>query len=57
MKILIADDHAIVRKGLIQLVNSLPDVDHIDEAEDGKPKSYGYATYNGVTLRIEDMLE
>lgn len=26
-----------------------------DQAPDGKPKSYGYATYNGVTLRIEDM--
>ncbi|WP_179032487.1 hypothetical protein [Paenibacillus kribbensis] len=24
---------------------------------DGKPKSYGYATYNGVTLNIEDLLE
>lgn len=23
----------------------------------GKPKSYGYATYNGITLRIEDLLE
>ncbi len=35
MKVLIADDHAIVRKGLIQIVNSLPQVDLIDEAEDG----------------------
>ena len=26
-----------------------------DKAEDGKPKSYGYATYNGVTMNIEDM--
>lgn len=24
---------------------------------DGKPKSYGYATYNGVTLHIEDLSE
>ncbi|MDR6881942.1 hypothetical protein [Bacillus sp. 3255] len=24
---------------------------------DGKPKSYGYATYNGVTLNIEDLYE
>ena len=24
--------------------------------EHGRPKSYGYATYNGVTLRIEDLL-
>jgi len=35
MKVLIADDHAIVRKGLIQMVNSLSQVDRIDEAEDG----------------------
>lgn len=35
MNILIADDHAIVRKGLIQMVKSLPSVDLIDEAEDG----------------------
>ena len=35
MKVLIADDHAIVRKGLIQMVKSLPNVDLIDEAEDG----------------------
>lgn len=25
--------------------------------EDGKPKSYGYATYDGVKLHIEDLLE
>ncbi|WP_139991492.1 hypothetical protein [Paenibacillus paridis] len=24
---------------------------------DGKPKSYGYATYNGITLNIKDLLE
>jgi len=24
--------------------------------EHGKPKSYGYAKYNGITLRIEDLL-
>lgn len=35
MKILIADDHAIVRKGLLQIVNSLPNVAVVDEAEDG----------------------
>jgi len=27
-----------------------------EQDENGKPKSYGYATYNGVTLRIEDLL-
>jgi len=35
MKILIADDHAIVRKGLLQIVNTLPNVELVDEAEDG----------------------
>ena len=35
MKVLIADDHAIVRKGLHQIVKSLQQVDTIDEAEDG----------------------
>lgn len=35
MKILIADDHAIVRKGLLQIVSSLPNVAVVDEAEDG----------------------
>lgn len=35
MKVLIADDHAIVRKGLIQLVKSLSQVSEIDEAENG----------------------
>lgn len=35
MNVLIADDHAIVRKGLIQIVKSLPQVKLIDEAEDG----------------------
>ncbi|MNO19628.1 hypothetical protein D3C76_93620 [compost metagenome] len=28
-----------------------------DADADGNPKSYGYSTYNGVTLKIEDMLE
>jgi hypothetical protein len=28
-----------------------------DLAEDGKPKSHGYVKYNGVTLRIEDLVE
>jgi len=29
----------------------------LDNAEDGKPKSYGYAEYNGVRLKVEDMAE
>jgi hypothetical protein len=28
-----------------------------EKAPDGKPKSYGYASYKGITLKIEDMLE
>jgi two-component system, NarL family, invasion response regulator UvrY len=35
MKILIADDHAIVREGIKQIVKSLPEVTLIDEAEEG----------------------
>jgi len=36
MKVLIADDHAIVREGLKQLVNSQKDMEVIGEAEDGR---------------------
>jgi DNA-binding NarL/FixJ family response regulator len=36
MRILIADDHAIVREGVKQIVKTLPEVDQIDEASDGK---------------------
>ena len=35
MKILIADDHAIVREGVKQIVKTLPEVSLIDEAYDG----------------------
>jgi len=36
MKILIADDHAIVREGIKLIVKTLPEVRQIDEASDGK---------------------
>ena len=36
MKILIADDHAIVREGVKQIVKTLPEVTQIDEASDGQ---------------------
>jgi DNA-binding NarL/FixJ family response regulator len=36
MKILIADDHAIVREGVKLIVKTLPEVRQIDEASDGK---------------------
>ena len=47
MKILIADDHAIVREGLKQIVKTLPEVTLIDEASEGneallKIKEVGY---------------
>lgn len=35
MKILVADDHAIVRKGLIQLIKTLPNIEEVAEAENG----------------------
>jgi DNA-binding NarL/FixJ family response regulator len=35
MKVLVADDHSIVRKGLIQLIEEMPEVSQIDESEDG----------------------
>lgn len=36
MKILIADDHAIVREGVKQIVKTLPEVKQIDEVSNGK---------------------
>lgn len=36
MKILIADDHAIVRKGLVQILADSPDAILVDEASDGR---------------------
>ncbi|CAG0907047.1 unnamed protein product, partial [Cyprideis torosa] len=36
MKILIADDHAVVRTGLIQIISEIPEVSILDEAEDGE---------------------
>ena len=36
MRILVADDHAIVREGLRQLLNNQPDMEVVGEAEDGR---------------------
>jgi two-component system response regulator NreC len=36
MRILVADDHAVVREGLRQLLNSQPDMEVVGEAEDGR---------------------
>ncbi len=35
MKLLIADDHAIVREGLKQIISEMPEIDEIEEATDG----------------------
>ena len=35
IRIMIADDHAVVRKGLIQIVDETPDLELIDQASDG----------------------
>jgi len=35
IKIMIADDHAVVRKGLIQIIDETPDLQLIDQASDG----------------------
>jgi len=54
MNILIADDHAIVRKGLVQLVDSLNGVNSIDEAENGIEvlELYRNNTYDLVILDL-----
>lgn len=54
IKILIADDHTLVRKGLIQILLDLPDVDIVDEAKDGNEaiKIVGENGYNLVILDI-----
>ena len=35
INILLADDHTLVRKGLIQILQEVPDVGRLDEAHDG----------------------
>ncbi len=35
IKILVADDHAIVRKGLIQIISEVPGMHVVDEASNG----------------------
>ena len=36
IKVLIADDHTLVRKGLKQILLDAEDIQHVDEAKDGK---------------------
>lgn len=35
IKIMIADDHAVVRKGLIQIIDETPDLELVDQADNG----------------------
>jgi len=35
MKLLIADDHIIVREGLKQIISEIPEVTELEEASDG----------------------
>lgn len=35
MRILIADDHSVVRKGLVQIISEMDEISKIDEAKDG----------------------
>ena len=54
MKILIADDHAIVRKGLVQILNEANDVVEVDEAENGNEvlDKVSEKTYDVVVLDL-----
>ncbi len=54
MKILIADDHAIVREGIKLIVKTLPEVKVIDEASDGK-EALAKLTKNNYDLAILDI--
>ena len=50
MKILIADDHTIVREGIKQIIRSLPEVNQIDEASDG------YEAFSKIITSDYDMV-
>ena len=50
MKILIADDHAIVREGVKQIVKTLPEVTQTDEAWDG------YQTLEKIKTEAYDLV-
>ena len=54
MKILIADDHTVVREGLRQLLKKLPNVNHIEEATNGTDalKMIENSNYDFVILDI-----
>ncbi len=54
IRILIADDHAIVRRGLKQILSDIPEVEAIDEASNGQEAlaKLGKSNYNLVLLDI-----
>ena len=54
MKILIADDHAIVREGIKQIAKTLPEVENIDEAWEGN-QTLEMIKENGYDLVILDI--
>lgn len=54
MKILIADDHAVVREGIKQILKSLPDVELIDEVDNGVD-AYSKISTAGYDLIILDI--
>ena len=53
-RILVADDHAIVRSGLKQVLNAKPDMEVVAEAEDGA-EAVEKALEEGVHLAILDV--
>ncbi len=54
IRILIADDHAIVRRGLKQIVSEIPDMQVVAEAADGQ-QALELARLGGVDLVLLDL--
>ena len=54
MNILIADDHAIVREGLKQIIKNLPAVSSIDEAQEGN-EAYALIRENSYDMAVLDI--
>ncbi|MFC2142065.1 response regulator [Acidobacteriota bacterium] len=54
IRILLADDHTLVRKGIIQILQEIPELAQIDEANDGKEalKKIGDKDYDLILLDI-----
>lgn len=54
MRILIADDHAIVREGLKQIIKNLPSVSSIDEAQEGQ-EAFAMIKNNAYDMAVLDI--